>query len=95
MPPATTEALLLPAEVYTKPAEDHVLERSGKRRTDEGDISILKYDKIDDWKGEIRWPDLIVQVFLHSGAVYGLYLCFYVQYVTILWGESFNFLLIY
>lgn len=92
MPPTTTETLLLPsggnnAPVFTRPADDHVKERSRKTTTEVEEISITKYDKIDDWRGEIRWPDLIVQIFLHAGAVYGLYLCFYVKYVTILWGE--------
>lgn len=93
MPPTTTETLLLPsgssnAPVFAEPSDDHVKQR--KATTEGGESqksSIPKYDKIDDWRGEIRWPDLIVQIFLHAGAVYGLYLCFYVKYVTILWGE--------
>lgn len=93
MPPTTTETLLLPssgnnAPVFTKPADDHIKARIERKPTNEvGELRIPKYDKVDDWRGAIRWPDLIVQIFLHTGAVYGLYLCFYVKYVTILWGE--------
>ncbi|XP_055374919.1 acyl-CoA Delta-9 desaturase-like [Condylostylus longicornis] len=34
---------------------------------------------------QIRWPDLIVQVSLHLGLVYGFYLLFYAKYLTVLW----------
>lgn len=93
MPPTTTETLLLPSDgnnatVFTKPSDDHIKARNERKpKAEVTDLSTPKYDKVDDWRGSIRWPDLIVQIFLHAGAVYGLYLCFYVKYVTILWGE--------
>lgn len=33
----------------------------------------------------IRWPDLVVQIFLHVGAAYGLFLILYCQYYTWMW----------
>lgn len=40
-----------------------------------------------NWKAEIRWPDTIVQIFLHSGFLYGLYLLFSAKFYSILWCE--------
>ncbi|KAL5284328.1 hypothetical protein ACFFRR_006548 [Megaselia abdita] len=90
MPPTTTETLLLPsgrknAPVLAEPLDDHVKQRR-EPTIKAPEANIPKYDKIDDWRGEIRWPDLIVQIFLHAGAVYGMYLCFYVKFVTIFWA---------
>lgn len=99
MPPTTTETMLLPSVENNAPVspdtsgtDDQIKHRkqtnTESKEVDENkNYSVPKYDKIDEWRGEIRWPDLIVQIFLHAGAVYGLYLCFYVKYVTILWGE--------
>lgn len=92
MPPATTETLLLPSgdknvHVFPESCESIKHRKSAPTVDENENYSIPKYDKIDDWRGEIRWPDLIVQIFLHAGAVYGIYLLFYVKFVTILWGE--------
>lgn len=38
----------------------------------------------------IRWPDLIAQIFLHAGALYGICLLPYVSWWTILWSRSQN-----
>lgn len=40
-----------------------------------------------EFKPDIRWPDLIVQTFLHTGAVYGLFLLFYINFFTFLWSK--------
>lgn len=40
-----------------------------------------------NWKAEIRWPDTIVQIFLHSGFLYGIYLLFFARLYSILWCE--------
>lgn len=40
-----------------------------------------------EFKPKIRWPDLIVQTFLHTGAVYGLFLLPYIKFLTFLWSE--------
>lgn len=35
----------------------------------------------------IAWPDLIAQIFIHAGCVYGLYLIFAkAKFLTTLWG---------
>ncbi|XP_067619742.1 acyl-CoA Delta-9 desaturase [Eurosta solidaginis] len=38
-----------------------------------------------EYNPQIRWPDLIAQVFLHVGALYGLFLLFQAKFYTILW----------
>lgn len=40
-----------------------------------------------EFKPEIRWLDLIAQLFLHVGALYGFYLLFSAKFYTFLWGE--------
>lgn len=44
-------------------------------------------DDHSNWKAEIRWPDTIVQIFLHSGFLYGIYLLFFARFYSILWCE--------
>lgn len=40
------------------------------------------------FKPKIRWPDLIAQLFLHIGAVYGLIFQFYaIRFYTLVWCE--------
>ncbi|KAI8046815.1 hypothetical protein M5D96_003028 [Drosophila gunungcola] len=41
----------------------------------------------EEYNPQIRWPDLGAQAFLHIGALYGLYLLFYANFYTFLWGE--------
>lgn len=38
-----------------------------------------------DFIADIRWPDLMAQLFIHGGAAYGLYLLFHVKFLTIVW----------
>lgn len=40
-----------------------------------------------EFKPKIRWPDLIAQLFLHVGGLYGFYLLFSAKFYTFLWGE--------
>ncbi|XP_055853633.1 acyl-CoA Delta-9 desaturase [Episyrphus balteatus] len=46
--------------------------------------------KTDDakvvYKPRLRWPDLIAQIFIHGGAIYGLYLLFYAKFYTFAWA---------
>lgn len=36
----------------------------------------------------IRWPDLVAQIFIHAGCVYGIYLIFAkAKLLTTLWGR--------
>lgn len=41
----------------------------------------------EEYKPKIRWPDLGAQLFLHSGAVYGLYLLFSAKLYTFAWRK--------
>nr|XP_022919349.1 acyl-CoA Delta(11) desaturase [Onthophagus taurus]XP_022919350.1 acyl-CoA Delta(11) desaturase [Onthophagus taurus] len=52
--------------------------------TEDEDIKMIKYKKENECYGNtcnnefvsrIRWPDLLVQIFIHVGCLYGLYLC--------------------
>lgn len=40
-----------------------------------------------EFKPQLRYPDLIAQLFLHVGAVYGFYLLFSAKFYTFLWGK--------
>lgn len=41
---------------------------------------------IPKFQPKIRWPDLLVQIFLHIGAIYGLVFQFYkIKLLTFLW----------
>lgn len=50
---------------------------------------LVKYSKeVEDFVPLIRWPDTIVQLFLHLGCAYGLFLCIvYARFYTTLFGE--------
>lgn len=37
------------------------------------------------FRPEIRWPDLIVQIFLHVGALYGISLVLSMRWITLVW----------
>lgn len=40
---------------------------------------------------KIRWPDLIAQLFLHIGAIYGLIFQFYtIRFYTLVWCKYFS-----
>lgn len=38
------------------------------------------------YKPRLRYPDLIAQIFIHAGALYGVYLLFYARFYTLLWA---------
>lgn len=44
-----------------------------------------------EYNPQIRWLDLIAQVFLHGGALYGVYLLFQAKFYTLLWGKQKKF----
>lgn len=48
-------------------------------------------DNAAEFKPDIRWPDLIVQTYLHTGAVYGLFLLFYIKFFTFMWSKYLQF----
>lgn len=53
----------------------------------QSDSDLSQLDKPVEFKPAIRWPDLIVQTFLHTGAVYGLFLLLHIKFFTFLWSE--------
>ncbi|GAB0096570.1 hypothetical protein DMENIID0001_120940 [Sergentomyia squamirostris] len=56
-------------------------------KTDEDGIKSESSTNYTDFKPEIRWPDLIVQIFIHVGALYGFYLLFSVKLYSLIWCE--------
>lgn len=43
-----------------------------------------------DYTPKLKWPDLIAQIFIHGGALYGLYLTMTAAKIaTTLWGKFF------
>lgn len=46
----------------------------------------ISYEKLNPkFQPKIKWLDVFVQFWLHVGAIYGLFLLFYVQIYTIIW----------
>lgn len=45
------------------------------------------HDPVDqNFQPQLRWPDLCAQLFLHSGAIYGLVFQFYtIKFYTLIW----------
>lgn len=52
-------------------------------------VELVKVTSTTHFKPKIRWPDLIVQVYLHVGALYGLYYLISLQAkgYTYLWSK--------
>lgn len=51
-----------------------------------GKLKLSALKTATDFKPNIRWPDLIVQIFLHAGAVYGFVFQFYkIKLFTFIW----------
>nr|CAD7433148.1 unnamed protein product [Timema monikensis] len=38
------------------------------------------------FRARIKWPDLVVQLFIHIGCLYGFYLFLYARLYTLIWG---------
>lgn len=53
------------------------------------------HDTVDPtFRPQLRWPDLIAQLFLHTGAIYGLVFQFYtIKFYTIIWCKSIDIIL--
>lgn len=50
--------------------------------------------KTEEFVPQIRWPDTIVQLYLHLGSLYGLYLCLVsAKFYTTLFGKFFFYFL--
>lgn len=96
MPP-TTELKLTETEMclttpnITNPTNN---ENSIKKRSTNtpNDNNYLVAEKLQENKEneiefhpKIRWPDLLVQIFIHTGCLYGIYLLIFCKIQTILW----------
>lgn len=57
------------------------------RNTTEKTTNGLAHPPVDaNFKPKLRWPDLMAQLFLHGGALYGLLFQFYtIKFYTIIW----------
>ncbi|XP_055676503.1 acyl-CoA Delta-9 desaturase [Lutzomyia longipalpis] len=88
MPPSISKSPLLEENLTTSDVRqrkndcnDNPLNVDGKEEI-KGEESSTNYT---DFKPEIRWPDLIVQIFIHAGALYGFYLMFSIKFYSFLW----------
>ncbi|XP_068153051.1 acyl-CoA Delta-9 desaturase [Drosophila tropicalis] len=85
---ATTEA----TEQHTKDddnlgykEENAVYKENNAKLDTKQQEATVNAEEEEEFKPQIRWPDLIAQTFLHSGALYGAYLLFYAKLYTFLW----------
>uniref|UniRef100_A0A1B0CEX9 Fatty acid desaturase domain-containing protein n=2 Tax=Lutzomyia longipalpis TaxID=7200 RepID=A0A1B0CEX9_LUTLO len=88
MPPSISKSPLLEENLTTSDVRqrkndcnDNPLNVDGEEEI-KGEESSTNYT---DFKPEIRWPDLIVQIFIHAGALYGFYLMFSIKFYSFLW----------
>ncbi|XP_066157255.1 acyl-CoA Delta-9 desaturase-like [Euwallacea fornicatus] len=61
------------SEVFSE--KDNDISRTVKRLAEETKGNSKLRKEIEDFKPTIRWPDLIAQLFIHLGCLYGLFLC--------------------
>lgn len=68
-------------EPVHKMANDSVINRKTSTQSQQQNAS-----PATEYNPQIRWPDLGAQIFLHSGAIYGLVFLFYkIKLLTLLW----------
>lgn len=59
-----------------------------QRRPAKNNEEFTPHAKTQDFEPKYRWPDLTVQLFIHIGCLYGLYLAlFHARFYTFLFGE--------
>lgn len=69
-------------EALRKVANENVINRKQPSQPDEQKTPAT----VVEYKPQIRWPDLGAQLFLHTGAVYGLiFLLYKVKLLTFIW----------
>lgn len=56
-----------------------------KHSSDNSNENVTEVREGIQYNPSIRWPDLVVQIFLHVGAAYGLFLILYCRYFTWMW----------
>lgn len=66
-------------------ADESTISHSTDKHASNGDAHQTK-----EFKPQIRWPDLIAQVFIHAGALYGLYylIALKAKFYTYVWCKS-------
>lgn len=66
-------------------ADESTISRSTDKHASNGDSHQTK-----EFKPQIRWPDLVAQVFIHAGALYGLYylIALKAKFYTYVWCKS-------
>jgi stearoyl-CoA desaturase (Delta-9 desaturase) len=60
-----------------------------EQNDDNNNFKVNEVEDNVDFRPQIRWPDLIAQVFIHAGFVYGLYFILMLQakFYTYIWSE--------
>ena len=81
MPPQTLDTAIQKNDAY--------LNKSDQQNDPNGLHVAQKEDtnKIDHKKLPIVWRNVYLFIFLHLGALYGVYCCFYAKSITLLFGN--------
>lgn len=62
-----------------------------KNNNNEKTDTAINDTNTEEFVPQIRWPDSIAQIFLHTGCLYGLYLCFVsAKFYTTLFGKLYS-----
>lgn len=85
----------VPSTTCTTEAEVELPDKNMNTKCTESDKNLLINGELkprkkteDIYVPRIKWPDLLVQIFIHGGCLYGLYLIFtQARLLTSLWGE--------
>lgn len=81
-----SESVKFSAKNYNQGNNSHLELNQENQQSEE---NVTKPQENIPFKPQIRWPDLIAQVFIHVGSVYGLYYLFTFQaaFYTYIWCE--------
>ena len=62
-----------------------------KESNQDADDSMSSSKNHKEYKPTIVWRNVILFIFLHTGALYGVYSCFYASYKTLFFGKFFRY----
>lgn len=86
---ANSEKFGGPNDVFSE--KDNDISRTIKKLDEETKENSQLRREIEQFRPSIRWPDLIVQLFIHLGCLYGLFLCVWsAKLFTVLFGKLRN-----
>lgn len=69
--------------------KDNDISRTIRKLNEETRENCVLKKEIEEFRPAIRWPDLVAQLFIHLGCLYGLFLCLWsAKLPTTLFGKS-------